>query len=70
MDDGEGLRPNSRSGGLGLKGMQERVATLGGVVEVKNRSDTRGVVVSARLPAGSADRAERDKGRLLEMGMQ
>ncbi len=70
MDDGDGLRPNSRSGGLGLKGMQERVATLGGVVEVKNCSDARGVVVSARLPAGSADRAERDKGRPLEMGMQ
>jgi two-component system, NarL family, sensor histidine kinase UhpB len=70
IDDGEGLRPDGRSGGLGLKGMQERVTALGGVLEVKNRTDARGVVVSARLPARSGERIERDNGRQLEMGMQ
>jgi two-component system sensor histidine kinase UhpB len=70
IDDGEGLRGNGRSGGLGIKGMQERVATLGGALEVKNRPDARGVIVSARLPTRSSERADHDKGRQLEMGMQ
>lgn len=50
-DDGCGLKPGRRSGGLGIVGMQERVGTLGGSLEVANRSDGAGVIVSARLPA-------------------
>ncbi len=49
-DDGCGLKDSS-GGGFGIVGMQERVATLGGHLEVANRSDGPGVVVSARLPA-------------------
>jgi two-component system, NarL family, sensor histidine kinase UhpB len=51
IDDGGGLKANGRPGGYGIIGMQERVATLGGVLEVKNRSDEPGVMVTARLPA-------------------
>jgi len=49
-DDGGGLRPNARPGSFGLLGMRERVATLGGELEVKDRTDKRGVAVAARLP--------------------
>jgi two-component system sensor histidine kinase UhpB len=51
IDDGGGLKANGRPGGYGIVGMQERVASLGGTVEVANRGDGAGVVVSARLPA-------------------
>jgi two-component system, NarL family, sensor histidine kinase UhpB len=51
MDDGCGLKPGRRSGGLGIVGMQERVGTLGGNLEVANRNDGAGVIVTARLPA-------------------
>ncbi len=61
IDDGGGLKGNGRPGGFGIIGMQERVATLGGVVEVKNRPDGRGVVVSARLPLQAGERLERIK---------
>lgn len=49
-DDGSGLKPNGRPGGFGIIGMQERIASLGGVLEVKNRASGSGVVVSALLP--------------------
>ena len=49
-DDGGGLRPNARPGSFGVLGMRERVATLGGELEVKDRTDKRGVFVAARLP--------------------
>lgn len=49
-DDGGGLRPNARPGSFGVLGMRERVATLGGELEVKDRTDKRGVAVAARLP--------------------
>lgn len=49
-DDGCGLKDSSGAG-FGIVGMQERVATLGGHLEVANRRDGPGVVVSARLPA-------------------
>jgi signal transduction histidine kinase len=39
--------------------MQERVAALGGVLEVKDRSEGRGVVVTARIPAQSGERPAR-----------
>jgi two-component system sensor histidine kinase UhpB len=51
MDDGSGLKPGRRSGGLGIVGMQERVGTLGGILEVANRDDGAGVIVTAHLPA-------------------
>ena len=51
IDDGCGLKPGRRSGGLGIVGMQERVGTLGGSLEVANRTDGAGVIVAARLPA-------------------
>ncbi|MBC7831971.1 MAG: HAMP domain-containing protein [Hyphomicrobium sp.] len=51
IDDGCGLKPGRRSGGLGIVGMQERVGTLGGSLEVANRTDGAGVIVAAHLPA-------------------
>jgi two-component system sensor histidine kinase UhpB len=59
VDDGGGLKSNGRPGGFGIIGMQERVATLGGTLEVKDRSDKRGVVVSARLPVCGGRPVER-----------
>ena len=53
-DDGGGLKPDARLGGFGIVGMQERVRTLGGSLDVANRADGAGVVVSARLPARGA----------------
>jgi len=52
-DDGCGLKPGGTRG-LGIVGMRERVSTLGGVLDVTNRADGDGVVVSAQLPARSA----------------
>ncbi|MFN3622487.1 MAG: ATP-binding protein [Hyphomicrobium sp.] len=49
-DDGCGLK-NGGGRGLGIVGMRERVSTLGGSLEVSNRRDGHGVVVSAHLPA-------------------
>jgi two-component system sensor histidine kinase UhpB len=53
-DDGGGLKPDQRAGGFGIVGMQERVGTLGGSLDVANRADVPGVVVSARIPARGA----------------
>ncbi len=50
VDNGCGLKAGGRAGGFGIIGMQERVATLGGKLEVSNRRDGQGVVVSAYLP--------------------
>jgi two-component system sensor histidine kinase UhpB len=47
-DDGGGFDPANIHGGMGLKGMAERVHTLGGRFEVENRG--RGVAVRALLP--------------------
>jgi two-component system sensor histidine kinase UhpB len=60
MDDGSGLKPGRRSGGLGIVGMQERVSTLGGVLEVANRDDGAGVIVTARLPARATHPSKRN----------
>lgn len=49
-DDGNGLKPNGVRG-FGITGMRERVATLGGTLDVSNRRDGEGVVVAAHLPA-------------------
>jgi two-component system, NarL family, sensor histidine kinase UhpB len=50
VDDGGGMKPANAAVGFGITGMQERVALLGGTVSIGNRSDGKGVVVSARLP--------------------
>jgi len=61
-DDGRGLSSepetlaaSSRSSGFGILGMKERVAQHNGTLEVKNRSDGPGVVVSAWLPLPEAE---------------
>jgi two-component system, NarL family, sensor histidine kinase UhpB len=50
VDDGGGMKPPKPTIGFGITGMQERVTLLGGTISVGNRSDGKGVVVSARLP--------------------
>jgi signal transduction histidine kinase len=55
-DDGAGFdpgaaRPPGKRGGLGLPGMRERVALLGGEVEVESEPG-RGTTVIARIPLG------------------
>jgi two-component system, NarL family, sensor histidine kinase UhpB len=69
-DDGGGLKPNGRQGGVGIIGMQERIVALGGVLEVKNRPDERGVVVTARIPAGAGERSARAKETPQEIVLQ
>jgi len=57
-DDGVGFDAGavlSEASGLGLHGMQERVALLGGSVEIESRPG-RGTTVRARIPAGIAAR--------------
>ena len=53
-DDGGGLKPNGKEGCFGILGMRERVQSLGGTLDVADRSDCRGVMVSAHLPTGPA----------------
>lgn len=51
LDDGGGMTTtNSGAVGFGIVGMQERASMLGGTVSVRNRTDAKGVCVSARLP--------------------
>jgi two-component system, NarL family, sensor histidine kinase UhpB len=50
VDDGGGMKTPNAAIGFGITGMQERVILLGGTISVANRSDGKGVVVSARLP--------------------
>ncbi|MHB1568801.1 MAG: sensor histidine kinase [Solirubrobacteraceae bacterium] len=50
QDDGHGFDVDSRTGGFGLAGMQERVALAGGTLTVE--SGDSGTRVLARLPAG------------------
>ena len=51
LDDGGGIElAANASVGFGIVGMKERAALLGGRLFVENRSDRKGVVVSARLP--------------------
>jgi two-component system sensor histidine kinase UhpB len=58
-DDGGGLKADTGGSGYGIIGMQERVASLGGRLEVSNRRDGQGVVVSAHLPAPAPSAAAR-----------
>ena len=61
-DDGRGLPAGGRFG-FGLAGMQERVRSVGGRIEVRNRKAGSGVIVEAILPLArlrpaAADHAE------------
>jgi two-component system, NarL family, sensor histidine kinase UhpB len=49
-DDGGGLKVSAETRGFGLRGMAERVTALGGNLDIRARTDTPGVAVSARLP--------------------
>ena len=49
-DDGRGFEPEQQAPGrLGLVGMRERVALLGGELEVES-ADGRGTTIAVRLP--------------------
>ncbi|WP_326882120.1 histidine kinase [Aliidongia sp.] len=50
VDDGDGLADAAEGTGFGLIGMAERLAALGGSLEVANRRDGRGVTLTAVLP--------------------
>lgn len=56
-DDGVGLQAGKGTG-LGLTGMRERVAALGGKLEVSSGNEGRGVVVCAHLPVTCAEQWE------------
>jgi two-component system sensor histidine kinase UhpB len=58
-DDGGGLKAGNGGSGYGIIGMQERVATLGGRLDISNSHDGQGVVVSAHLPAPAPSAAAR-----------
>jgi two-component system sensor histidine kinase UhpB len=50
IDDGGGLARSADTHGFGLRGMAERVKSLGGDLDIRNRVDGTGVIVTARLP--------------------
>jgi len=59
VDDGGGLsKPSAVQGSFGLLHMRERVVANGGRFTVENRSDGRGVSVTAMLPIPTSDRAD------------
>jgi signal transduction histidine kinase len=49
-DDGVGFQPEAALGGTGLQGMVDRLAALGGKLEVRSAPGT-GTTVAGRLPA-------------------
>ena len=49
IDDGGGMQASIGPVGFGIAGMRERTALLGGTISVENRSDGKGVLVSARF---------------------
>jgi len=62
-DDGVGFAESAARTGLGLRGMQERIAALGGSLSVRNHSDGNGASVTARLPrAATAGAVEPEAG--------
>lgn len=50
VDDGEGVEHPTDGGGNGLRGMYERVTSMGGTLRAGPRSDTQGFRVTAVLP--------------------
>ena len=50
VDDGAGIDDTAGEAGFGLIGMTERIAALGGTLEVGNRRDAPGVTLTAVLP--------------------
>lgn len=50
-DDGVGFDPHADTDGLGLRGLEERIALLGGRLDVSSASAT-GTTVRARVPLG------------------
>jgi two-component system sensor histidine kinase UhpB len=50
IDDGKGLQAQDPAGGLGLRGMRNRVESSGGSLSIRTARHGRGVEVSARLP--------------------
>jgi signal transduction histidine kinase len=52
QDDGTGFEPED-GGRLGLRGMRERVALLGGSIEVESQPGA-GATITARFPARGA----------------
>lgn len=52
-DDGHGFDPEHANGGFGLLGMRERVALLGGRLEIDS-ADGRGTTLTAQLPVRRA----------------
>jgi signal transduction histidine kinase len=57
-DDGRGFDPAAVASGHGLRGMRERVESLGGEITVSSEPD-RGTRVEARLPVGRVSGAKR-----------
>lgn len=49
-DDGVGFELTAHNAGFGLGGMRERVASVGGTLDVTRRPNASGTVVSARIP--------------------
>ena len=61
-DDGVGFNPNDKKNrlkGLGLTGMQERAALVGGTLEIEAALG-RGTTVYVRVPAATAKRKKSD----------
>jgi signal transduction histidine kinase len=56
MDDGSGFDTKiaSRSGGVGLQGIQERVQQLGGSLEVES-APGKGTSLTVKIPVGKRD---------------
>lgn len=50
VDDGAGIDDTAGEAGFGLIGMTERIAALGGTLEIGNRRDAPGVALTAVLP--------------------
>jgi PAS domain S-box-containing protein len=70
-DDGVGFepgvdRPRTTSKGLGLIGMRERTALLGGTLEIESRPGG-GTTIYVRIPLGSSGRGDDISARLVEL---
>jgi len=66
MDDGIGFERSDQTMGFGINGMRERVAAVGGAFETRNRSDGRGIIVSAKIPLSPSADEDRLELRMAE----